>query len=99
MSLAIEQPDSSLGSPPAGHPQAAVSFAPRVPPASWPATRRGRDEVLERMTSPPFVPHRTDGRSKRAMGVRLLLGWLGDQPGQDWQQRWLSSGADAAPAA
>jgi integrase len=28
--------------------------------------------------------------------MRLLLDWLVDQPGATWQERWLSSGADAA---
>jgi hypothetical protein len=31
--------------------------------------------------------------------VTALLDWLGAQPGQTWQDRWLASGADAAGAA
>ena len=50
------------------------------------------------MTSPPFVT-KTASRSRRCLGTGLLLGWLADQSGRDWQQRWLSSGADAARAA
>jgi hypothetical protein len=30
------------------------------------------------------------------VGLPLLLDWLADQPGANWQQRWLASGADAA---
>ncbi len=83
-------------------PPAPLTFAPRVPPASWPATQQDLDEVLDRMTSPPFVADNADGRSRRArrvLGGRLLQAWLADQPGRDWQQRWLSSGADAARGA
>jgi Site-specific recombinase XerD len=32
----------------------------------------------------------------RLRGVRLALGWLADQPGDTWQQRWQLSGAEAA---
>ena len=28
-----------------------------------------------------------------------MIDWLADQPGRTWQERWLSSGADAADAA
>ena len=30
--------------------------------------------------------------------MNLLLGWLADQPGHTWQERWVASGADAAGA-
>ncbi|MGH3406273.1 MAG: hypothetical protein ACRDRJ_27805, partial [Streptosporangiaceae bacterium] len=31
-------------------------FPPRQAQASWPATARDQDEVLRRLTSPPFLP-------------------------------------------
>jgi hypothetical protein len=40
-----------------------------------------------------------DNHSQRAVGVKLLVAWLADQPGDTWQQRWIASGADAAGAA
>jgi integrase len=35
----------------------------------------------------------------QAGGLEALLGWLHDQEGGSWQQRWLASGCDAAGAA
>ena len=32
----------------------------------------------------------------RRRGLPVLLDWLEEQPGHTWQERWLSSGADAA---
>ena len=63
---------------------------------SWPATWRGREEVWEQTTSPPFVLANTGTESKRVRGLTRLLDWLEGQPGQTWQERWLASGAEAA---
>ena len=30
-------------------------------------------------------------------GVAKMLDWLEDQPGNDWQARWMASGADSQP--
>ena len=35
-------------------------------------------------------------QQKRRLGMVRLLGWLFDQPGGTWQQRWEASGANAA---
>jgi integrase len=51
------------------------------------------------LTSEPFVLERPAKQSKRVNGVKMLIDWLGDQSGRTWQERWLSSGADAAGAA
>jgi hypothetical protein len=99
MNVALKEPDISLESPPTTRVPGPVTFAPRVSPASPPAARQGRDEVLARLASPPFVARSADHRSKRATGAKLLLGWLEDQPGGDWQECWMSSGADAAQGA
>ena len=45
---------------------------------------------------PPFAPATAKGRAGHKLGLRLLLDWLADQPGDTWQDRWLASGADAA---
>ena len=37
-----------------------------------------------------------DRRGKRRVGLRLLLQWLAQYPGETWQERWVSSGADRA---
>jgi integrase len=64
--------------------------------AAWPATSRDRDAVWERLTGPPFAPATAKGRTGHHLGLRLLLDWLADQPGDTWQDRWLASGADSA---
>lgn len=89
--------DRSSGASSAPQTLAPVRFPARVTQSSWPATRRGRDEVVGQLSSPPFVVDELKQNS-RALGVNLLLGWLGDHPGRTWQERWFSSGADAARA-
>lgn len=61
--------------------------------ASWPVTGRDRGDVFALLTSPPFVTAATGAQNKRAVGVELLLDWLEEQPGPNWQQRWLSAEA------
>jgi hypothetical protein len=90
----VREPISRAGSDELG---GAKSIA-RVPAGSWPATRASRDEVLARLTHPPFVLAGAGSQNHRVRGVRLLLDWLSDQPGDSWQQRWAASRADAAAA-
>ena len=75
------------------------AFPARTCPSQWSATAVSSTEVLDRLTSSPFELDRTDKQAKRTNGLRLLIAWLADQPGQTWQQRWFSGGADAAGAA
>lgn len=98
MSLVLDEPGVSLGPLPTARFQAPAAFTARVPAASWPATRRGRDEILDSMATPPFLAGNAARRRRRSAGAKLLLGWLEDQPDGDWQERWFSSGADAAGA-
>jgi len=91
VSVITEERDRSLEQAPAPQAQSAIRFPPRVMGASWPA-----DEAAGRMTSPPFVLAQASRQAGRARGVRLLLSWLADQPGRDWQERWAASGAEAA---
>jgi hypothetical protein len=44
----------------------------------------------------PFTGANPGTRNMRVRGVNLAVGWLADQPGGTWQQRWLASGAGAA---
>jgi integrase len=71
-------------------------FPPRPVPRSWPATRLSREKALQRLASTPLVGDRRRP-NRQAHGVETLLDWLADQPGSTWQERWLASGADAAP--
>jgi hypothetical protein len=84
--------------PAAGHattPSTAASFAPRPALADWPMTRLAAPDALTVLMSAPFVLNQRAAQYRRNAGVRLLIDWLADQPGMTWQDRWLSSGADA----
>jgi integrase len=62
----------------------------------WAATQQTRDLVLQRLMSAPFTAEGAKNARHRRQGLDLLLGWLAEQPGHTWQQRWLASGADDA---
>ena len=96
MSLAVEERDVGLPTRPKPRRETAVEFTPRPRAASWSVTRRTRTEVLARLTHAPFVAANPSSQHTRVLGVKLVLDWLADQPGLSWQDRWLSSGADAA---
>jgi integrase len=64
----------------------------------WPTTCGDRGEV-DRVVAAVAAELATQRvQETRRWGVPLLLGWLAEQPGDTWQQRWLASGADAAGA-
>src|SRR5262249_58552281 len=69
---------------------------PGPPAAAGLATPQDRDGVWDRLTGPPFASATAKGRTGHRLGLRLLLDWLADQPGNTWQERWMASGADAA---
>jgi integrase len=81
------------------HQAARTRFPARAAAASWPRTQQPRSVVEQRLTSPPFVLDKPDSQRLRAEGVRLMLDWLADQPGDTWQQQWTASGAEAAGCA
>ena len=71
-------------------------FPPRTPAPSWPATEQTREALLARLLAAPFtVEEDRAARARRQLGLVRLLDWLGEHPGDTWQQRWLASGADA----
>ena len=88
--------DAAVSALPTERDTCRARFPPRLAPAIWPAARASRQEALGRLTRPPFVLGAAGSQKQRAIGLRLLLDWLADQPGRGWQERWLASGADAA---
>jgi integrase len=70
-------------------------FPPRPAAASWEATAQSRRQVIERMRAAPFA---SGGSAHlqwdRGRGLGHILGWLEQQPGATWQDRWIASGAD-----
>lgn len=79
-----------------GRQVARARFPARPAEAGWPATERTHGEIRQQLTTAPFRLNRRNSEQIRGNGVPLLLDWLGEQPGQSWQQRWVASGADAA---
>ena len=93
------------GAPVAGMAPAAVTAARETPvtrfparpvAARWPATAQDRSQVLRLVASASSALPTSRIESNRRRGLPLLLDWLEEHPGRTWQERWLSSGADAA---
>ena len=71
-------------------------FPPRISAPLWPATEQTGEALLARLLAAPFtLTEDRVARARRRLGLIRLLGWLAEQPGDTWQQRWLVSGADA----
>ncbi|HEX6521558.1 MAG TPA: hypothetical protein VF070_16385, partial [Streptosporangiaceae bacterium] len=85
---AVPQPATGTGA------ELLARFPPRTVPASWPATRAGRHEVLARLLAPPFALDNPLSQQPRRLGLITMLSWLEAQPGATWQERWLASGAE-----
>jgi Phage integrase family len=68
-------------------------FPPRPPRQSWPQTRLPRQQLDRRLLAAPFAAVTPAAEENRRRGAGVVLGWLQDQPGATWQQRWLASGA------
>ncbi len=73
--------------------QLRARFPPRPAGQRWPHTE-AMEEVIARLTAPPFRPEATATRAGRRRGVIKLMGWLTSFPGDTWQQRWLASGVE-----
>jgi Phage integrase family len=71
-------------------------FPPRPVPASWALTSQPKPQVLARLLAPPFPTGRASLDQERRRGLIRVLDWLEAQPGESWQDRWITSGADAA---
>ena len=79
----------------AGYRAARVRFPPRPAQRDWPATRQARGQVLQQLAGAA-----DSAASPRSLGsAEALLGWLEDQEGGGWQERWQASGAEPLGAA
>ena len=72
-----------------------AQFPSRPPTADWPATGHSRAQVMSRLLSEPFLDESATAQQNRRRGLVRVLGWLEQQPGDSWQDRWLASAADA----
>lgn len=70
-------------------------FTPRLVPACWVTSACGRCEILSQADS-WWSGLGPKDRAARERGLALLLDWLEDHPGQTWQERWRSTGAEDA---
>jgi integrase len=67
--------------------------------ADWPATVQDRTAVQELLSGTRYEPGTDRHPGSHTTGLGLLPGWLEEQPGTSWQDRWLASGADAGNGA
>jgi site-specific recombinase XerD len=75
---------------------ARAAFPPRPVTGDWPATHLDTSTVLGLLNGTPFALKNPGSQRGRLRGVVITVGWLADQPGSTWQQRWLASGAERA---
>ena len=71
-------------------------FPPRPVPGGWALTSQPKPQVIARLLAPPFPTGRANLDQERRRGLTRMLDWLEAQPGESWQDRWITSGADAA---
>src|SRR5437870_2355114 len=69
-------------------------FSPRPAATSWPTTQARRAVMMKRLLSPPFALENRLSQQTRRLGVLAVVNWLQARPGETWQQRWQSSGAE-----
>ncbi|MFD1548025.1 site-specific integrase [Nonomuraea guangzhouensis] len=86
-------PTRSTG-PRLGREAVRTRFPPRPIDATWSTTQCDRETAIRWATVAPFVISNPVVQAKRVRGLRHLLDWLAGQPGDTWQQRWTSSGAE-----
>jgi hypothetical protein len=73
-------------------------FPPRPLAVTWPTEPCDRQTTIRLATADPLVISNPVVQAKRVRGLRHLLDWLADQPGDTWQQRWTNSDAEALGA-
>jgi hypothetical protein len=91
------EPAATAGSTKPTGTQLVAAFPPRPVAASWPATEARRSAVVERVLAAPFALDNPLSQRNRRLGLLAVLGWLREQPGDSWQQRWRASGAEDQP--
>jgi integrase len=97
--MARNKPGTASGAAPAQprNSQLRERFPARPVQPWWPCAAEGKEETLQRLTSPPFLPQVKATRAGRRRGTAKLLHWLSSFPGDTWQQRWEASGAEDLP--
>jgi hypothetical protein len=94
--IVLQEQDASGSPAPLALAEMRARFPARAVTSGWPATTANREETFKRLTCAPFVSDSAGTQKERVLGLKSLLDWLEDQPGDSWQDRWLASGADTA---
>ncbi|MGP5123002.1 hypothetical protein ACTXJU_08905 [Glutamicibacter ardleyensis] len=76
--------------------QLKARFPARPLETSWPETRLDSLAVIARVLDAPFRLENSSSQKPRSRGVVAILGWLATFPGDTWQDRWLTGGAEAS---
>ncbi len=69
-------------------------FPSRPPVSDWPGSGHTRSQLMSRLLTEPFFIGSAGLQQNRRRGLVRVLGWLEQQPGDTWQDRWLASSAD-----
>lgn len=77
-----------------GQAELRARFPPRPPEASWPMTELDAKQLVAALEATGYHTDNPEQRRVRRSGVKTVLAWLADQPGESWQQRWNASGAE-----
>jgi hypothetical protein len=72
-------------------------YPPRPGGAAGDAASQDREQILSRLSQPPFALSNPASQRYRMRGTACILGWLADQPGSTWQQRWAVAEARLDP--
>lgn len=91
----LDSPSSGLVKPTGA--QLLAAFPSRPIAASWPVTEASRSAVLARVLAAPFTLDNPGSQQTRRLGMLGVLSWLQTHPGDSWQQRWQTSGAEDQP--
>jgi hypothetical protein len=100
MTTVMSVPASQMRSagPRLGREAMRTRFPPRPVAVTWPTEPCDRQTTIRLATADPLVISNPVVQAKRVRGLRHLLDWLADQPGDTWQQRWTNSDAEALGA-
>ena len=77
-------------------PSCSARIASPPPGPVWWQTCTPRELVTGRTLALPFSGDSDANLKTRERGLGKLLDWLEDQPGGNWQERWLASRAEEA---
>lgn len=70
------------------------SIPPRTIDTVWATTELDRNDAWTLLTSPAFAFEDYKKQCDRRRGLGHVLDWLDEQPGQTWQDRWMTSGIE-----